>query len=172
MSCFYFLRTFRARGETANKHWILFLLQQESALETLAMLDSVLLLTSTSGYLNASVRNGILLSFYSPYTFKTDNTFVIKHLNYSRDLLQCFVRLRATYYKAFRMSFRKVLSKLLLILWVILFFLGLRKLAFDHCYMTGLILSFLHILSGMCYMCACIYVYVFAGTSHMVRGLL
>lgn len=110
MSCFYFLRTFRARGETANKHWILFLLQQESALETLAMLDSVLLLTSISGYLNASMRNGILLSFYSPYTFKTDNTFVIKHLNYSRDLLQCFVRLRATYYKAFRMSFRKVLS--------------------------------------------------------------
>lgn len=36
MSCFYFLRTFPARGETANKHWILFLLQ-ESALETLAM---------------------------------------------------------------------------------------------------------------------------------------
>lgn len=81
-----------------------------TALETLAMLDSVLLLTQTSGYLNVSMRNGILVSLYSPYTFKTDNTFVIKHLNYSRDLLQCFVRLRATYYKACRMSFRKVLS--------------------------------------------------------------
>lgn len=42
---------------------------------------SVLLLTPTSGYLNVSMRNGILASLYSPYTFKTDNTFVIKHLN-------------------------------------------------------------------------------------------
>lgn len=38
------------------------------------------------------------------------------------------------------------------------------------CHMIGLILSFLHILSGMWYMCACIYVYAFAGTSHMHMG--
>lgn len=56
------------------------------------------------------MTDGILVSLYSPYTFKTDKTFVIKHLNYSRDLLQCFVRLTATYYKSFRMSFRKILS--------------------------------------------------------------
>jgi hypothetical protein len=67
MSCFYFLRAFPARGETANKYWILFLLEQEPTLETLPMSTRIvffLLLTLISGYLNLSKKNGILLSFY------------------------------------------------------------------------------------------------------------
>lgn len=65
----FFWGLFLPEEKTANKYWILFLLEQESTLETLPMIIRIvffLLLTLISGYLNLSKENGILISFYPP----------------------------------------------------------------------------------------------------------